>query len=80
MDFVATGGGGGQGQGSAEVGKLQKEQGFRGHGREGSAHIVQLKACLLGIGSMVWRRILAPTCTALSGPHGVLRIGMEWAP
>ena len=42
------------------------------------AEIVQIKVWLLGIGPMVWRRVLAPSTTTLRELHGVIQAAMGW--
>lgn len=40
--------------------------------------IIQLKARLLGISPMIWRRVLVPTTMTLRELHGVLQVAMGW--
>jgi len=43
-----------------------------------AAGIVQVKVWLLGIGPMVWRRVLVPDTCTLREPHGVIQVAMGW--
>lgn len=47
-------------------------------GLEASTRIVQLKVRLLGLSSMVWRRVLLPGSVTLRELHGILQVGMGW--
>ena len=40
--------------------------------------VLQVKACLVGISPMVWRRVLAPPSFALRELHGVIEVAMGW--
>ena len=42
------------------------------------AGVVQVKAWLLGIGPMVWRRLLVPDTCTLRELHGVIQVAMGW--
>ncbi len=39
---------------------------------------MQLKAWLLGISPMVWRRLLVPSTCTLRELHGVFQLAMGW--
>ena len=39
---------------------------------------MQLKAWLLGIGPMAWRRVLVPSTCTLHEPHVVIQAAMGW--
>lgn len=43
-----------------------------------SQDIIQLKARLLGISPMIWRRVQVPTSTTLRELHGILQVAMGW--
>ena len=45
---------------------------------EGSTSIVQLKVRLLGISTMIWRRVLVPASVTLRELHGILQVSMGW--
>ena len=40
--------------------------------------ILQLKIRLLGIGPMIWRRVLLPASTSLQELHGIIQAAMGW--
>ena len=40
--------------------------------------ILQLKVRLLGISSMIWRRVLVPESVSLRELHGVVQLAMGW--
>jgi hypothetical protein len=44
----------------------------------GEDGILQLKAWLLGISPMVWRRVLIPAACTLRELHGILQVAMGW--
>ena len=45
---------------------------------EESTRIVQLRARLLGISPMIWRRVLVPAFVSLHELHGILQVSMGW--
>ena len=45
---------------------------------EESTRVVQLKARLLGISPMIWRRVLVPSSVSLNELHGILQVSMGW--
>ena len=44
----------------------------------GKGEIVQVKAWLLGIGPMAWRRVLVPSTCTSHEPHVVIQAAMGW--
>ncbi len=43
-----------------------------------SCSILQLKACLIDISPMIWRRLLVPATMTLHDLHGVFQVAMGW--
>jgi len=42
------------------------------------AEIVQVEVWLLGISSMVWRRVLVPSTCTLRELHGIIQVAVGW--